>query len=101
MYYVVNACEAATRDGLVNTVRCALETNSERVVLDVVPFTEKDAPSKKYKPFMIRIFPRQKAIFVNGVDSCAHKCGAALQKSMDSDDILVIFTGSRFETFYN
>lgn len=101
MYYVINACEAVTREGLCDTVCRALESKNERVVLDVVPFTEKDKPSKKYKPFRIQVFPWQRAIFVNGMDSCAHRCGAVLQNALDSDDVLVIFTGDRFETFYN
>lgn len=101
MYYVVDGHEAATCEGLCNTIRRAQNVNWTRVVLDVVPYTEKGNPSKKYKPFRVQVFnyPHFTDVWVHGEDSCAYKCAVMLKGYMELDGIAVVFKGD--EPIYN
>lgn len=81
MYYVVEGHEAATREGLVNTVRRAFERidrcnpDGFGEWMEVVPFTEKGRASVRYKKFTIHVNIRggNKTIFIYGDDSLSYK----------------------------
>lgn len=95
MFYVINDYEAATREGLVDTVNCALEKTRNCAELDVVPYTEKGKPSKKYKPFRVKVFnaPEWHSVWVYGLDSCAYNCGQFLHDYFESKGVLVVWRG--------
>lgn len=94
MYYVVNDVEAATREGLADTVRRALDEGFTCLDLDVVPYTEKGKPSEKYMPFKIRVFnyPRDwQEVWVYGFDKHAYFCAVAMREPLENNGIPVFF----------
>ena len=81
MYYVVNGVEAATMEGIVNTINRMFDRINRRNPeglgewLEVIPFTEKGTPSTRYNKFTIHvnIYNGDKTIFIYGGDSLSHK----------------------------
>ena len=94
MFYVINDCEAVAGDWLHASVMRALEKNRTCLDLEAVPYTEKGEPSKKYKPFKIRVFNRSsewQEIWVYGLDKHAYYCTRVMCERLESKGIPVFF----------
>lgn len=93
MFYVINDKEAVACDWLFSPVRRVVEKKHTCTDLDVVPYTEKGEPSKKYKPFRIRVFnyPDYSEVWVYGLDKYAYYCAREMQEHLEKDEIAVFF----------